>query len=681
MIEAEPLKDLRKLFLTFTLPNVDEFYRIKPLSYFAHLLGYEGNNSLMLTLKNQGWISSLSAGGGANGSNYREFTISMVLTETGVGHCDEIIEAVFYYIQMMRESGIEPWRYEEKRAVLEAAFRYQEASRPLDIVSHLVINMQHYPAEDTIYGDYVMQGYDKNVLSMILDQLTPQNLRATLFAWGKSYQHTADWYHTPYSVRPFSDEQLHRFCCPTTTLEMRLPKKNPFVCDDLTPKPIETEIDKPQIIQEHPGFRLWHMQDKEFHVPKGLIYIAIDSPYAVKNTRNIVLTRLCVEIFLDSLAQETYPAEIAGMRYNMYAHQGGVTLSISGFSQKQPELLNVILDLFANRHFSQHRFDSVRTQIERSWKNAAKDRPVSQLFNAMTGLLQPNNPPYSALLEALESVQLHELDPFVDQLLSQLHVEMFLYGDWKKSDALIIGQNVQQALHVQNQQYEESLRPLIMLGKQGTLRREVYCDQDDSAVVVYHQCEDISPKNLALYSLANHLMSAAFFHEIRTKQQLGYMVGTGNLPLNRHPGIVMYVQSPNASPKKLIQSIDEFLNAFYMILLELDEYQWHSSKKGLWNQIATPDPSLRNRAQRFWVAIGNKDVEFNQREQVLHELKNLSRSDMIRFVINELKPRTANRLIMFTQGNAHSNAGKLTLGREVGSVDEFQLMPKAYDLG
>ncbi|MEF1187269.1 insulinase family protein, partial [Vibrio sinaloensis] len=268
-----------------------------------------------------------------------------------------------------------------------------------------------------------------------------------------------------------------------------------------------------------------------------------------------------------------------------------------------------------------------------------------------------------------------------EDILSELHVEMFVYGDWTKKEALSLGNTLKDALRVKNQQYEESLRPLVMLGKNGSFQREVFCDQEDSAVVLYYQCEDKSPRSIALYSLANHLMSATFFHEIRTKQQLGYMVGTGNLPLNKHPGIVLYVQSPNAAPSDLIQSIDEFLNAFYMVLLELNEYQWHSSKRGLWNQIAAPDTTLRSRAQRLWVAIGNKDLDFNQKEKVLEELKTLDRSDMIRFVVNELKPRTANRLIMHTQGNAHHESEKLELGSEIGSIEEFQLRPKDIELG
>ncbi len=679
-VHVEPIKEIRKLILTFPLPGMDEHYQSKPLSYFAHLLGYEGEGSLMLALKEQGWITSLSAGGGTSGSNYREFTVSCALTPDGLEHLDDITQAVFSYIELIRNSGLDEWRYLEKKAVLESAFRFQEPTRPMDLVSHLVINLQHYQPQDAIYGDYMMTGYDEQLLKTLLGYFSVENLRTTVIAKGLEYDKTAKWYFTPYSVKAFDEQQLSKFTAPSD-LSFSLPSKNPFICYELDPQGVETTSNVPHVIEELPGFKLWHLQDSEFRVPKGMVYVAIDSPQAVANPRKIVKTRLCVEMFLDSLATETYQAEIAGMGYNMYAHQGGVTLTVSGFSKKQPELMRLILERFARREFSQQRFDTIKQQLLRNWRNAAQDRPISQLFNALTGILQPNNPPYAVLADALETIDVEELPNFVDSILSELHVEMFVYGDWNKTDALTLGDTLKDALRVKNQQYEESLRPLVMLGKSGTFQREVFCDQEDSAVVLYYQCDDTSPKSIALYSLANHLMSATFFHEIRTKQQLGYMVGTGNLPLNKHPGIVLYVQSPNAAPAELVSSIDEFLNAFYMVLLELDEYQWHSSKRGLWNQISTPDTTLRSRAQRMWVAIGNKDIEFNQREKVLEELKGLERADMIRFVVNELKPRTANRLIMHTQGNAHHDEQKLELGLEIGSIEEFQLRPKDVELG
>ena len=126
-------------------------------------------------------------------------------------------------------------------------------------------------------------------------------------------------------------------------------------------------------------------------------------------------------------------------------------------------------------------------------------------------MLQPNNPPYADLLQALEDLDVGELDEFVASILEKLHVEMFVYGDWTRSDAIQLSDTLKDALRVQNQSYEESLRPLIMLGKNGSLRRSLESNQEDSAIVVYYQCEDIEPRNTALYLLANHLMSATFF--------------------------------------------------------------------------------------------------------------------------------------------------------------------------
>ncbi|EMB7842636.1 insulinase family protein [Vibrio vulnificus] len=681
LVNIEPLKEIRKLIMTFPLPGMDHHYSTKPLSYFAHLLGYEGEGSLMLKLKHKNWVTSLSAGGGAAGSNYRDFTVSCTLTKDALAHTDEIIQAVFQYIRLIKAEGLEEWRYKEKQAVLESAFRFQEPSRPLDMVSHLVINMQHYAAEDTIYGDYKMAKYDEALLRSLFDYFTVENLRVTLIAKGFEADKEAAWYFTPYRVTPFSGEQKQNYAQINPGWGFELPARNPFICYELDPNPLEADETLPQLIEDLEGFRLWHLQDTEFKVPKGVLYVAIDSPHAVSSAKNIVKTRLCVEMFLDSLAKETYQAEIAGMGYNMYAHQGGVTLTLSGFSQKLPQLLEMILKRFATRDFSPIRFDNIKKQLLRSWRNSAQDRPISQLFNAMTGILQPNNPPFSKLIEALQEIEVEELAEFVDEILAELHVEMFVYGDWQRQQAHDMATTLKNALRVKEQRYEEALRPLIMLGANGSFQREVECGQQDSAVVIYHQCEDTSPHSIALYSLANHLMSATFFHEIRTKQQLGYMVGTGNMPLNKHPGIVLYVQSPNSAPAELVRSIDEFLNAFYMVLLELNEYQWHSSKRGLWNQISAPDTTLRSRAQRLWVAIGNKDIEFNQREKVLEELKNLTRADMIRFVVNELKPRTANRLVMHTQGIAHADAPKIHLGQEIGSIEEFQLRPKDVGLG
>ena len=674
-IAIEPLKEIRKLTLSFSLPSTDPYYTTKPLSYLAHLLGNEGTGSVLAYLKAQGLAQSLSAGGGIMGQNFREFTISLTLTHKGMNHIDEIIQTIFQYLALIQEEGINEWRYLEKRSVLNLAYRYQEATRPLDLANHLVLNVLQYQAEHIVNGDYLMENWDEGLIRHFLDRLTPDNLRVLLVAKDQEYNRNAQWYDTPYSVKPLTENQLSQWCHARANSKhdaLSLPLSNPYLSDRLEPHALtESALLPPQCIMDEEGFRLWFQQEAEFQVPKGVIYVAIDSPHAVSSVKNIVKTHVCVEMLLEAVNEMAYPAEIAGISYQLYTHQGGVTLKVSGFTDKQPQLLSFILSSFQSRTFDSQRFDHVKTLLMKQWRNAANNKPLTRLFNELTGILQPNNPPYRALFAELETLQRDELPSFVMAMLSELHLDVFIYGDWQLDQARYIGKQLKNTFRVTDQRYGESQRPLVHLENSKTLRYELPNTHDDSALLMYYQSPEATPDAVALYSFANHLMSNTFFHELRTKQQLGYMVGTANLPLNRHPGLILYAQSPTAAPKDLTKAMDRFTNDFSLVLLGLTQKDWENSKSGLLNKMSEPDPHLHARAQRLWVCIGNKDSQFIQRQQVINALTALKREDMIRFVVNVLKPRSANRLIVYCQGQAHQSHEPLTLGQPINSIDEF----------
>ena len=146
------------------MESIDKFYQDKPESVLAYLIGHEGAGSILAALKQKQWAMGLTAGSGINGSNFKDFNISISLTELGESCIDEIIAIVFSYIGLLKSATLPLFYYQEKQAIAELSFTYHEKSRPLDNVSQLVINMQHYPCEDYIFGDYIMSGMvDKNI--------------------------------------------------------------------------------------------------------------------------------------------------------------------------------------------------------------------------------------------------------------------------------------------------------------------------------------------------------------------------------------------------------------------------------------------------------------------------------------------------------------------------------------
>lgn len=57
------MKDLKKLEISFTVPDMEEHWESKPPRILSHLIGHEGSGSLLAHLKKLGWANELSAGG------------------------------------------------------------------------------------------------------------------------------------------------------------------------------------------------------------------------------------------------------------------------------------------------------------------------------------------------------------------------------------------------------------------------------------------------------------------------------------------------------------------------------------------------------------------------------------------------------------------------------------------
>ncbi|WP_286265609.1 insulinase family protein [Thalassotalea atypica] len=661
-IFVTPVKNDRQLIISFAMPSIDEYYRHKPESVLAYLLGHEGPGSLLSLFKKNHWAMGLTAGSGINGSNFKDFNISIRLTEAGEQHTKQIIEAVFSYIKLLNDKPIAEFYYQEKNALSELSFQYQEKLKPLDSVSQLVTNMQHYPVEDYIYGDYVMTGLCQTSINRLLTFLAPKNCRIIRVGQEFETDKTSFWYQVPYRQSDISPTQLSHWENIDLHEELQLPAKNSYIIRAPKVYPHKEQTLLPEVIYDHDGLKVWFKQDTTFKVPKGYMYIGIDSPISVASIENIAMTRLFVELYTDSVIEKHYDAELAGIHYHLYSHQGGMTLQLSGICANQPKLLEKLLADIQHFDVPVQRFELIKVQLLEHWRNADKSKSISQLFSTLSSLMQPNNPPSSHLYDALNAVTFEKFCDYSTQLFKQITIDALIHGNWLKDQATNIAYLLDETFKNNHHAVNQVQCPVIDISDLNEILVPVHMPKHDHAAVIYYPNKDKDLKSTALIMLVSHLLAPLFFEEMRTEKQYGYLVNVGYVPINRYPGLAFYIQSPNIKPEKLVSEMNLFIEHWRSKVANIPEQQWSTLKEGLAGQLMEKDSSLRIKSQRFWGSICNQDNEFDHKKKMIEAITKVQRSDLEHFIADNQKLTTV---------SGYQN--RVTLVSSEDNIDDFSV--------
>lgn len=634
-INIKPLKQANRVLITFALPEINSDYLHKTTSFIAHLFGYEGPNSLFSMLRNKGWVISLSAGGGASGSNFKDFTINIQLTDLGREQLTNVLQACFRYVQLVQDEGLVDALYAERRQMVELAYLFPETMRPVDLASQLSVNLLHYQPEHVISGDFRMDALNKPFARKLLAHMTPNNSRITVIHPEVKTNKVSRWYGAEYSIQAFTEAEIAAFTAPyqqhentkNEQLPFAIPAKNPFIPKRTAPCPLKQPLSAPERVPGQtvisPALDLWHLQDPDFRVPKSHIYLMLQMPFANSSARNYACSQIWCELGLELLNEAFYDGEVAGMHFNLYPQQGGITLHIAGFSCRQEELFTALVSKLSNFVPKPAMFNEIHQELYNNWSAVHKNSPVNHLFSMLHHHLQQGSFTAKQLAESLEGVDFEHFTNILPGLFRDAQATMLVHGDTPLSTAKRMALHAAQKLPLTTVPENQITRYVRRLSS-GLKQKGFPSSHPDHATAFFLQGENTSAEEKAAFLLFNHLANPLFFSELRTRQQLGYLVGSSYVPMYGLPGILFYVQSPNHSPEHLAERIQAFLSAFLEQVQHLEPEQWHAAQQAVSHHLRAGAPSLRIRAQRLWQSITHNKSEFDLAFQLANTVCSLS---------------------------------------------------------
>jgi secreted Zn-dependent insulinase-like peptidase len=365
-------------------------------------------------------------------------------------------------------------------------------------------------------------------------------------------------------------------------------------------------------------------------VPKAQFYVAIKTPVII-NAESAAMTDLYLKLVDERLNESSYAAALAGLGYSTGRRADGVGFIVSGFADKLPVLTRAVVEgLLAPIEPSAKTdklIDRLRKELIRNWRNGTKDTPYKQLLRETGVLLSTTAWQPESLASALEKFDQKRFEKFIEKLYRGASLEMLASGNMLEAEVKqLAGFMVEKFVAKNIADWAERGVVRVPVGQKAQTHLSI--DHKDSAILRYYQGRDDGLDETAKVMMMRQLLRSEFFHQLRTEQQLGYVVAAVDRQIDRVPGFGFLVQSPSVTVEKLGAAIDEFLIAYEQKLASMPSDEFERHRQALLTGLKEKPKSLSEQSSRFWGSIDVRDYDFSRRKSLIAAVEALSQEDM-----------------------------------------------------
>eukprot|EP00644_Phytophthora_capsici_P009578 jgi/Phyca11/533442/estExt2_fgenesh1_pg.C_PHYCAscaffold_130175 len=646
-LEVVPVMDWKVVQVSWVLPPLrGKGYSQQHASVLSHLIGHEGQGSLLSYLKKKKWANSVYAGIVEDYDEFSLFVVSFDATEDGIEHADDVLKAMFQYINLMLSSPWEKWMFDELEIMSKTHYMFQSKSPPADFTSVVAANMQTFPTRDIVSEGVLYFPFEWEQALALLRLMTPEQVRVLIACQSLEERATTEekWYGTKYHEMPLSSKFLKEMTSLGNNITLRLPHPNAFVVTDLSlvdETKVNTQREHPQVIRDDEYCRVWYKPDVKFKKPRTFAVATFHSPEVNPTPYHYALSALFVACLKDELNEYSYDALLAGMNYKLRLNGSNIYLSTGGYSSKLPILVQRILEVMGSfeNHIGDEAFERVKHAKCRSFENMRLEEAHRHAVQQESNLLHERSWSVDDIVTAIRACSFRDVIAHSKRLFRQVFCDILLYGNLTSSEAKdLAGVIVDQVRAPRALSMPSSKK--YWIGRQVKLSCGVHyiykCvhpnpDNANCAVNCIYQIGVENPMDRAKLALLSQIVDEPLFDQLRTKEQLGYTVYSTPSRGNGVQSFKIVVQSNVAPPEFIEQRIDTFWREFRESIVRMSSDQLQKHIQAVVKGYIEKPKNQEEEVQALLVEIANHQYEFDRKTQLAELVRNLQLSDVLQF--------------------------------------------------
>ncbi|GKV32544.1 hypothetical protein SLEP1_g41140 [Rubroshorea leprosula] len=668
LVRAVPIKEGNKLRIVWPITPAIHYYKEGPCRYLGHLIGHEGEGSLFYILKKLGWATGLYASEGAWTLEFSFFEVVIDLTDAGHDHMQDIVGLLFKYIQLLRQSGVCKWIFDELLAVCETGFHYQDKVQPIYYVVNIASEMRMYPPKDWLVRSSMPANFNQDIIQMVLNELSLDKVR--IFWESKKFEGLTDmvepWYGTAYSIEKVTTSMIQEWMSMAPNENVHLPAPNIFIPTDFSLKDPQEKIKYPVLLRNSSYSRVWYKPDIMFSSPKACVTIDFNCPYASNSPEAQILTSIFAQL-----------------------------VTLDGYNHKLRILLETVVDKIAKFEVKPDRFSVIKERVTQDYQNLKFQQPYEQAMYYCSLLLEDCSWPWMEKLEGLPNVKAEDLAKFAPMMLSRAFLECYIAGNIERAEAESMIQHVEDIffkgsnpisfhlhlhlhficcsfqphfhnicsfsllhfaatvlLHLTNRVVKLERGMNYFYSKEG-----LNPSDENSALLHYiqvHRDDFMLNVKLQLFAL---IAKQPTFHQLRSVEQLGYITVLWQRNDFGIHGLQFIIQSTVKGPEHIDLRVQAFLQMFETQLYKMtqDEFKVHisvlldtiqtsaelvvtqSNVNALIDMKLDKHKNLREESRFYWTEISDGTLKFDRIEAEVAALRQLTQPELIDFFNEHIK--------------------------------------------
>jgi insulysin len=605
--------------------NHKSFYKTKVYHIIAYFFNIKNKNTISDFLLINNYIITINA--------YWEdkeglFIIFINLTSKGYNNIQLIDGYIKYYINYIFSLDfVNLYQYQKKINAFN--FCYCNKKNSLDLALTLATNCFKYQFIDIYSGDYLFFDYiDKHVIEAkkTLFNKPLKLLITNKFNFSKHKYFIDPFYNTKYIKIKNIDGNIIKFNS-NFHIDNKYIYSKPLLIKNLF-------HNSPIKINDY----TWFGNISKFNEPIYYVTLIFNSPKYNNTPINYLLTLISISLLDYYINMNFYDVfetnNHINIHFDNYFNNFIIDFTLLNDLTYSTNIINNLLSIFKNKfifsnHFINRHIKNIKTKLK-DIKNISSWDFTDYLLNLMFS----NNYHYDILIKEINNIKPTLVINWLNTILFDTNITFFIYGNIHKPVKIYID-------NYKNKYYNQSFKL-----KNKIIIKHPNKNETNNSIKIIFWVSKFNPIDLLYISITKLIFGDMFYDDLRTKQQLGYLVNLGSGIKNKIYFIFQQIQSTYS-----IQELEKRINIFNSkIIHELNNIDFDKWINVLKKHLLKKKTSMDEYYYKYYDEIINNEFLFDKDKILIYNLKNINKNDYYKW-LNTYIINNKNKTILATYSN------------------------------